>query len=253
MNLNTIKLIRAPINGVLAYAVELELIESNPLRYLVLKYKKKKFEIDPLTESESQLLLEQAKTFMDGAYYPSILCALRTGMRIGEIQALKWNDIDFDDRQIEVKRSYRKGRMTGTKNHKRRRVDMTLHLTETLRTHRTSQKRDALKKGKPVPEFVFAGTRDELLNRITFKNALDRCIERAKLRHVRIHSLRHSYATIRLMRGHNVGDVSYQLGHSSIKITYDVYAHWIPGQFKSEVDELDNMHPSAKDLDIATH
>ena len=41
------------------------------------------------------------------------------------------------------------------------------------------------------------------------------------------------------MRGHNVGDVSYQLGHSSIKITYDIYAHWMPGKFKSEVDELD--------------
>jgi integrase len=47
------------------------------------------------------------------------------------------------------------------------------------------------------------------------------------------------------MRGHNVGDVSYQLGHSSIKMTYDVYAHWIPGQFKSEVDELDQAHPNA--------
>jgi len=245
LTFSTIKLIRAPINGILSYAVELELIETNPLRDLVLKYKKKKFEIDPLTEPESNLLLEQAKTFGDGSYYPVILCALRTGMRIGEIQALQWRDIDFDNRQMEVKRSFRMGRVTDTKNHKQRRVDMTLHLTETLKEHRTAQKRDALKNGKSVSEFVFAGTRDELLNRITFKNALDRCLERAKLRYARIHSLRHSYATIRLMRGHNVGDVSYQLGHSSIKITYDVYAHWIPGQFKSEVDELDNLHSNA--------
>jgi integrase len=243
LNLNTIKLIRAPINGILSYAVELELIESNPMRELALKYKKKNFELDPLNEAESQSLLEQAKTFMNGEYYPSVLCALRTGMRIGEIQALKWDDIDFDNRQIEVKRSHRRGRTTDTKNHKRRRVDMTLHLTEILKAHRTAQKRDALKKGKPVSEFVFAGTRDELLNRETFKNALYRCTERAKLRQIRIHDLR--YATIRLMRGHNVGDVSYQLGHSSIKITYDVYVHWMPGQFKSEVDELDTLHPVA--------
>jgi integrase len=47
------------------------------------------------------------------------------------------------------------------------------------------------------------------------------------------------------MRGHNVGDVSYQLGHSSIKMTYDVYAHWIPGHHKSEVDDLDKMHSNA--------
>jgi len=245
LNLNTIKLIRAPINGILTYAVELELIESNPMRDLTLKYKKKKFELDPLTESESQLLLEQAQIFMNGDYYPPILCALRTGMRIGEIQALKWTDIDFDNRQIEVKRSYRRGRMTGTKNHKRRRVDLTLHLTETLKEHRTAQKRNALRNGKPVSEFVFSGVRDELLNRSSFKNALNRCTDKAGLRQVRTHSLRHSYATIRLMKGHNVGDVSYQLGHSSIKITYDVYAHWMPGQFKSEVDELDTLHPVA--------
>ena len=250
LNLNTLKLIRAPLNGVLSYAVESELIESNPMRDLALKYKKKKFEIDPLTEPESQLLLEQAKTITNGEYYPPILCALRTGMRIGEIQALKWNDIDFDNRQIEVKRSYRKGRMTGTKSHKRRRVDMTFHLTETLKAHRTAQKRDALKKGKPVSEFVFAGTRDELLNRETFKNALYRCTEKAKLRQIRIHDLRHSYATIRLMRGHNVLDVSHQLGHSKTSITLDVYAHWIPGNFQSEVDDLDNLPKNHREVKI---
>jgi len=245
LTLGTIKLIRAPINGVLSYAIDLELIDSNPMRDVSLKYKKNRFEIDPLTESESLLLLEQAKTFLNGAYYPSILCALRTGLRIGEIQALKWRDIDFDKRLIEVKRSFRKGRMTDTKNHKRRRVDMTMHLTETFKAHRTAQKRAALEAGKPFSEFVFTGTRNEMLNRISFKNALNRCSQRAGLRQIRTHALRHSYATIRLMRGHNVGDVSYQLGHSSIKITYDVYAHWMPGQFKSEVDELDNMQQSA--------
>jgi hypothetical protein len=48
------------------------------------------------------------------------------------------------------------------------------------------------------------------------------------------------------MRGHNLGDVSYPLGHSSIKITYDVYAHWIHDQLKSEVDELVNLQFTPK-------
>ena len=233
------------MNGVLSYAIDLELIDSNPLRDLALKYKKNKFEIIPLTESEALRLLEQAKTFLNGAYYPSILCALRTGLRIGEIQALRWHDIDFTERLIEVKKSFRKGRMTDTKNHKRRRVDITMHLTETLKVHRTAQKRAALETGRPFSEFVFTGTRKEMLNRISFKNALNRCLEKAELRQIRTHTLRHSYATIRLMKGHNIGDVSYQLGHSSIRITYDVYTHWVPGKFKSEVDELDNVQPSA--------
>lgn len=67
--------------------------------------------------------------------------------------------------------------------------------------------------------------------------------EFAGLRRIRVHDLRHTYATIRLISGHNIGDVSYQLGHSSIKITYDTYGHWLPGEFKSEADELDKLRP----------
>lgn len=241
LSVGSLKLIRAPINGVFAFAVESEHIETNPLRDFSLKYKRVKFEINPLTEPETVLLLEQAKIFLGGDYYPAILTAIRTGMRIGEIQALKWVDVNFDKRQIEVKRSYRKRRLTDTKNHKSRHVDMSPHLTETLKAYQTAQKRAALKNGRPFSEFVFTGTRDEMLNRISYQNALNQCAKMAGLRHVGAHSLRHSYATIRLMKGHNIGDVSYQLGHSSIKITYDTYTHWVPGKFKSEVDDLDFM------------
>jgi integrase len=242
---STTALILAPINGVLSHAVDSELIGNNPLRDMKISKKKKESEIEPLTDKEAGQLLEQSKKFVGGEYYPSLLCALRTGMRIGEMQALKWKDIDFEKRLIEVKRSCRKGRVTGTKNRKQRQVDMTPHLAETLWALRTELKRDALKNGTPFSEYVFTGKRYEMLNRSSFKYALEQCLKSAGLRRIRTHDLRHSYATIRLLRGHNVGDVSYQLGHSSIKITYDIYGHWMPGKFKSEVDELDNLHPNA--------
>jgi len=90
--------------------------------------------------------LEQAKEYLNGRYYPSLLCALRTGMRVGEIQALQWDDVDFNSRFIDVKRSWRKGRLSNTKNKQRRRVDMTPHLAETLKSLRVTQKRQALKR-----------------------------------------------------------------------------------------------------------
>jgi len=99
--------------------------------------------------------------------------------------------------------------------------------------------------GKEVPQWVFANTRGGMLRHNGLRDALLSCLNKAGLRNIRIHDLRHTYATIRLLSGHNIGDVSYQLGHSSIKITYDTYGHWLPGKFKSEVDELDNLHPSA--------
>ncbi len=225
--------------------MESELIENNPLNELKLNHKKRTFKVTPLTETEVSQLLEQAKIYLDGYYYPHVLCALRTGLRIGEMKALKWKDIDFKKRQIEIKRSCRNDRVTGTKTDKWRRVDITPQLTDTLKELRINQKKLALKCGHVLPEWVFANKRGNIFDGMTFKNALNQCLKSAGLRKIRVHDLRHTYATIRLMRGHNVGDVSYQLGHSSIKMTYDVYAHWIPGHHQSEVDDLDKMHPNA--------
>jgi integrase len=242
---NTVALIRSPISGVLSHALDSELIENNSIIGLKLIQKKTALEIEPLSKEEVALLLESAQQYEGGAFYAPVLCALRTGMRIGETKALKWKDLDFENRLIEVKRSCRKGRVTKPKNGKSRRVDMTHQLAETLRALKTAQKRNALQKGRPFSEWVFTNYRGGMLTYKTFRKGLMACLKLAKLRKIRIHDLRHAYATIRLLSGHNIGDVSYQLGHSSIKITYDVYAHWMPGQFKSEVDELDTLHPSA--------
>jgi integrase len=64
---------------------------------------------------------------------------------------------------------------------------------------------------------------------------------RPLIRAIRIHDLRHTYATLRISKGDNMADVSNQLGHHSVKLTMDVYYHWIPGKKKAEVDELDNL------------
>ena len=56
------------------------------------------------------------------------------------------------------------------------------------------------------------------------------------------------YSTLRISKGDHIADISKQLGHPSIKLTLDIYYHWIPGKKKSEVDELDDLsflHPSA--------
>jgi len=241
----TVSLIKAPINGVLAYAVDTELIDMNPAYGLKLPRRKSSLEVEPLTEAEAEKLLNQAKVYLGGHYYPTFLCALRTGMRLGELKALKWKDLDFNKRLIEVRRSCRRGRITDTKNHKRRWADMSPLLAETLKQLETKQKKAAFKRGQPVPEWVFANKKGEIFIRVPFENALNRCLKGAGLRRIRIHDLRHTYATMRLLRGHNVGDVSYQLGHSSIKMTYDVYTHWMPGKFKNEVDDLDNPHLNA--------
>ena len=58
-------------------------------------------------------------------------------------------------------------------------------------------------------------------------------LDKAGLRRIRLHDLRHTYATLRIQAGHNIADVSRQLGHHSINITVDTYYHWMPGNEKS--------------------
>jgi len=61
------------------------------------------------------------------------------------------------------------------------------------------------------------------------------------LRRIRIHDLRHSYATIRITTSPNIADISRQLSHASYKITVDIYYHWMPNEKKEEVAELDDV------------
>ena len=230
--------IKTPIKSVLQHAVESDIIESNCMADISIG-SKAVYRVNPLTEEEAALLLEVAKQHKNGLYYPPLLCALRTGMRLGEIQALEWDDVDFDNRRISVRKSQYRGKVTSTKNKKIRQADMSPQLAETLRRLRLERKKLALREGKALPSFVFADEKGRMLSQENLRSNLNLCLKRAGLRPIRIHDLRHTYATIRLLKGHNIGDVSYQLGHSSISITYNVYGHWTPGNFKAEVDELD--------------
>jgi len=242
---STVALVKAPMAGVFGHALDCELIEANPLSDLKVSKAKRKFTVEPLTEAEVPLLLAAAADYRNGQYYPHLLCALRTGMRLGEIKALQWADVDLINRRLHVRRSCRRKVVSDTKTGKARFVDITPQLAEALADLKVSQELDAIVADRPQPVWVFANKKGEIFGRVPFENALRRCLDAAGLRWIRIHDCRHTYATIRLLRGHTVGDVSYQLGHSSIQMTYDIYGHWIPSQFKSEVDELDRVQPAA--------
>jgi len=157
---------------------------------------------------------------------------------------LRWGDINFKERSLEVSRRVYHGEIGTPKNGKSRTVDMTPHLTETLKALRIEKQKEALRSGKPFSEWVFTFNGRDPMTPQTLRTALNDILDKACLPHMRIHDLRHSYCTIRLLRGHDIGDVSYQAGHSSIKITFDTYTHWVAGKFKSQVDDLD-LQPNA--------
>jgi len=164
-------------------------------------------------------------------YYPILLCALRTGLRQGELLALQWGDLDFRSRFILVQRNYSRGRICTPKNGESRRVDMSLELSQTLKDLSTERQLEAAANGeKALPEWVFTSETGDLLDPDNLrKRVFTGLLKRAELRRVRFHDLRHTFASLLLQQGESPVYVKEQMGHSSIQVTVDLYGHLIHG------------------------
>jgi len=228
---------------VLTHALEDGLIPANPTSRLgrFIKRKDPKKEINPLSREEARNFLEVVGEHRP-RYYPFFLCALRTGMRLGELLALEWGDIDFRGGFIEVRRAYVRGQITTPKNGKTRRVDMSRQLAKTLNTLLLVRKKDALAQGRrEVSEQVFVNEQGGIIHEANLRNRVFfKALAKAGLRRIRIHDLRHTFASLLIQNGESLAYVKEQLGHHSIQITVDIYGHLVSGANRQAVDRLDD-------------
>lgn len=164
-------------------------------------------------------------------------------MRAGEALALKWSDLDFNVRFIEVQRGLTKWGIEKPKSVKNRRVDMSKQLAEALLDLRHERKEETLKKGwKEMPEWIFVNEEGKLMDEGNWrKRIFNKALEKAGLRQVRVHNLRHSYAIALIQAGEPLPYIQRQLGHHSIKVTVDIYGKYMPTEKKEAVDKLDDI------------
>lgn len=234
----------APLCEMFNHAIEDGHVGRNPCLRIMRNSRKEhgiQQKIDFLTREELAGLLITCQAHFP-ACYPFVLCLARTGLRLGEAIALRWGDVDFAGRFIEVCRSWSNHRLDTPKSGKTRRVDMSLQLTETLRALLLERKKDTLRKGwGEVPEWVFLNDDGTHLYPQNFRTRVwCKLLSKAKLRHLRIHDLRHTFASLLIQNGESLAYVKEQMGHHSIRITVDTYGHLIPGGNKVAVDRLDD-------------
>ena len=251
LSVKRVLLIKDVLSGVFNYALDEELIATNPTagiaKRLFPKNGGKKRTIgkeEVFTKDELELFFDTCESHF-AKYYPFFLMAARTGMRLGELLALRWGDIDFNSYYIWVKRSYRRGRYTRPKNGKSRKTNMSNQLAEVLQAFLTKQKREALKTGSgEVPELIF-NKRGAAMEQNFIRGVYKRILKKAKLRYIKFHGFRHAFCTHLLSEGVSPYYVSQQAGHSSINITCDIYGSWIRTEDNRHVNLLDPAHPTA--------
>ena len=246
---NSVRLILSTVRVILAHAMEDGLIQANPAAALgrFAKVAKEQFLPSPLSPDEARRFLEAAREVVP-AYYPLFLMALRAGLRRGELVALKWGDIQFGEsaedpnRYLLVQRNYVYGEFTTPKSKKARRVDLSKQLRAALLELRDERLVQAFAAGRAsiMDELVFPSPEGSVLDP---DNLYDRyflpVLERAGLRRIRFHDLRHTFGSLLIQSGASPAYVKEQMGHSSIQVTVDIYGHLMPGANVACVDRLD--------------
>ena len=231
---STVRVTFRLLSGILGGAQEAGIIRENPCKRIRMRTNAPA-EQRVLTAEEQRRLLEGARGIED---IPSLL-SLYTGMRLGEICALRWSDVDWSRGTVTVRRTAQ--RMLDSSGGNRtqlrtglpksassiRTIPVPTFLMEALRSLRAGAAEDAYIFGDECP----AEPR-------TQQRRFQRLAKRAGIQNVHFHTLRHSFATRMLELGVDVKTISRLLGHSSVQITLDCYAHSLLESQRQAIDRL---------------
>ena len=168
--------------------------------------------------------------------YLPVLLAAATGMRRGELLALRWRDVDLSTSRATISQALEQTKegvrfKTPKTDRSRRTIALPKFAVDALETHRKEQAEQRLKLGPAYEsqDLVIARADGSPWPPDTFSTAFASFIRRSGLSRIRFHDLRHTHATQLLKQGVHPKVVSERLGHSKIGITLDTYSHVLPG------------------------
>lgn len=240
------------LNAIMNYALKMEYIEKNPVSKLdnfkqpefVHVQEKLRFYTPEQFLCFINYAVENRHTYIDYGCYVFFNIAYFTGMRKGEINALKWTDIS--NSTIHVRRSIAQKVKTDSgedietppKNKSSYRdIQMPLKLIEILKEHKKLQKQ--LFKNFSEDYRICGGER--CLRDTTIEKYNTNIAIAVGLPHIRVHDFRHSHASLLANNGINIQEIARRLGHANISMTWNTYSHLYPREEERALEILNKI------------
>ena len=234
------------LKQILQCGVDWEYIRSNPATK-VSNPKILRREMDCLSPEEVRVFLAHAPQKW-GALF---LTALTGGLRLGELLAMRWRHLDWNNAQYFVNENLtrKRGRFEGGLARPKTAgsvapVDLPESCLAALREHGRRQAEEKLVAGKSYwdNDLVFATTQGKPLNdRNVTQRVFEPALKSAGLRRIRFHDLRHTCASLLIEQGENPKYVQKQMRHASVQITFDRYGHLFPETNRQAMKKMDEM------------
>jgi integrase len=192
-------------------------LPSNPVDGVDRQPQRRSGDFDVLAPDDVQRLAIHAESEQDAAIFT---VAAFTGLRLGELRALRWADIDFAKRLVHVRRSYTHGAEGAPKSGKVRSVPLIDQAAKAF---------DALSRRQHFTnpdDLVFLSAIGSVVDDVRLRRRYYTALERAGLKRLTFHCLRHTFGTI-AVQAFPLSDVKAYMGHADIATTM-IYVHHVP-------------------------
>ena len=235
-NISTLKKLLGTFGQVMRYAIRHRLIDYNPLADAERPRRQDH-------SDEKQIIVlnpDQIKAFLDAVIDPLyrvfFQLAILSGARQGELFGLKWSDVDWDNGQIRINRTYNNGEWYQPKSKaSKRAIDLGPSMMLELKRWRMQCRHNEL-------NLVFPSQSGGPINHsVMLRKHFWPALKAAELPRIRFHDLRHTFASLLIDQGENIKYIQSQLGHSSPTLTLDTYSHLLNATNQKAARKLEGV------------